>query len=656
MANMDNSFEMDRRGFLKGAGAAGVLGAAAAAGVYNASEAFADEAAEEEATEAEAAEDEIEEVTTDAPTDVDETVKNVMSEYTDGKYVTKVIGHEGWIYVETTMKDGAIADCQVLSHEETVGIGSLAAEQFPAKIVESQSLNVDVISGATITCKAIVSAVAEGINNSGANADDFRVDVETVMDGTAQTADVDVVVMGAGTSGLIAATRLLEKGMSVLVFEKQDIPGGSMCMTYSGIYAAGSELQSNYSLGRYDDSAYFDIDAMLEVLSALVVEEYDPYDGAMPYDRALYETSADLVDWMHDIGIGFYTMGVNSAYGLTPYLAPGCYEGGCGYAMEFLVDRIDALGGQIVYATSVTELVTDDSGAVIGVKAEGEDGSTWDVTAKATLLASGGFAANDEMVAEYYPDYAGYTFNCSPGSTGDGIVLAQGVGAAIECMGRTLGAFLSTTSQAGSRMEVSFLHSTAPGIMVNAYGDQFANIMSSNHFKLSAALINEENGGAFYYITDESGAVTTKNNLTYAFDTYKTLFDRGDMVHYDSVEEAAEAYGLTDLAATIETHNAHALADEEDEFGRSSLPYLDTHDGLWVCPVEPTLYLTTGGLAIDTSCHVLDEDGNAISGLYAAGDVCGSVEEKDGKMYGMGFDAAMNYGYIAAETLEADLA
>ena len=95
------------------------------------------------------------------------------------------------------------------------------------------------------------------------------------------------------------------------------------------------------------------------------------------------------------------------------------------------------------------------------------------------------------------------------------------------------------------------------------------------------------------------------NNLTWGFDTYKAVFERGDMVHYNTVEEAAEATGCTNLAATLEKHNGHALAGEEDEWKRSKLPYLDTHDGIWVCGIEPTFYLTTGGL-IDR--HLLPRD------------------------------------------------
>lgn len=635
------NMELNRRSFLKGAGVIGALGAAGAlgAGCSPAPQASVEKS-----------EGEPKAMTPN------ETIKNAASEPTDGKYVAKAIGHESYVFVEATVKDGALANLQVLSHDETPGIGSLAAKMWPAKALESQNLDVDAISGATTTCNAIQNAALECLANAGLDVADFQKGPEERSGGSEQTIETDVVIMGAGTAGLTAATRLLEKGVRVTLFEKQDIPGGSMSMTYSGLASAGSTLQKNYSLGRFDDNPNFNKDAMLKLLSAYVNPEFDRFDGAMPYDDAMYTTSASLVDWLHEIGVGFYSMGVSTAYGITPYLAPGCYEGGCGQAMQFLVDRIGALGGTIVYGATVTDIVMDGERAA-GLVAEGKDGSVYTATAKAVLLASGGFGANQDMVDQYYPQYAGRSFNCCPASTGDGIVLGQKAGAAIECMGRELGAYMSTTGQAGSRMEVAFMYQTTPGIMVNAHGDQFGNVMRGNHFVIGAALCDEEaNGGKFYWITDESGAVTTMNNLTWGFDTYKAIFERGDMVHYSTVEEAAEATGCANLAATLETHNQHALAGEADEFKREKLPYLDTHDGVWVCGIEPTFYLTTGGLAIDTSCHVTREDGSTIEGLYAAGDVCGSIEEKDGKQYGMGFDAAMNFGYIMAETVAAEMA
>ena len=576
--------------------------------------------------------------------------KGIPEIFTDGKWIGTAMGHDDELIAEVVVANGDLASIRVLRCDDTIGIPMMAA-----RILEAKNLDVDVVSGATTTSIAVRNAVSDAIMNAGGDLATFSLGAAEPSGGTDQAVEVDVALAGVGTAGLIAAVRLLEAGKSVVLFEKQDIAGGSMPMTYSGVAAAESELQANYAVGRHDENPMFSKAGMLAIMSKYLVPENDRFDGAMPYQTAMYDNSGKLVDWLHGMGVGFYSLGVNPAYGVTPYLAPGCYMGGCGYAKDFLVDRVGALGGQIIYATKVTELSQDSDGRVTGLLAEGRDGSTWTVTAKAVCLTTGGFAANPEMIAEHYPEYAEYKFNCAPGSTGEGILMGQKAGGAVECMGRELGAFLSTTSQAGSNFEIAFLYQTTPGIIVNASGAQFGNMMSDNHGMLGRGLRDAANGGAFFYITDESGRITTNKNELYAMDTYKCLERRGDMVHFASVEEAAAALDLPQLEATIEAHNAHALAGEEDEFGRKNLPYLDTYNGIWIVSCIPTFYLTTGGLAIDTAGHVLTEDGKPVAGLYAAGDVCGSIEEKDGRPYAMGFDAAMNYGYLMAETVIADL-
>lgn len=581
--------------------------------------------------------------------------KGIPEIFTDGKWIGTAMGHDDELIAEVVVANGDLASIRVLRCDDTIGIGTTAAPMMAARILEAKNLDVDVVSGATTTSIAVRNAVSDAIMNAGGDLATFSLGAAESSGGTDQAVEVDVALAGAGTAGLIAAVRLLEAGKSVVLFEKQDIAGGSMPMTYSGVAAAESELQANYAVGRHDENPMFSKAGMLAIMSKYLVPENDRFDGAMPYQTAMYDNSGKLVDWLHGMGVGFYSLGVNPAYGVTPYLAPGCYMGGCGYAKDFLVDRVGALGGQIIYATKVTELSQDSDGRVTGLLAEGRDGSTWTVTAKAVCLTTGGFAANPEMIAEHYPEYAEYKFNCAPGSTGEGILMGQKAGGAVECMGRELGAFLSTTSQAGSNFEIAFLYQTTPGIIVNASGAQFGNMMSDNHGMLGRGLRDAANGGAFFYITDESGRITTNKNELYAMDTYKCLERRGDMVHFASVEEAAAALDLPQLEATIEAHNAHALAGEEDEFGRKNLPYLDTYNGIWIVSCIPTFYLTTGGLAIDTAGHVLTEDGKPVAGLYAAGDVCGSIEEKDGRPYAMGFDAAMNYGYLMAEAVIADL-
>ncbi len=626
--------EMNRRSFVKT-----TAGVAAASMLAAATPALADQAAPAEEQAAE-----------EAPA--------ATSGVQDGKYVTSWLGHENYIYVETTFSGGAIANCRVLRNDETVGIGTYPCATLPGRIVEAQSVEVDTMSGATLTSMAIKSAVRQAITDAGGDpSTDFCAPAAAAFVAPEIPETSDVVIVGAGTSGLICAARLLEQGRSVTIIEKQDIPGGSMGMTYGGVAAAGSQLQANYAQGRYDDSPLYNVDAMLALLANYINPDHDTHDGAMPFQTEMYHNSGALVDWLHGMGVGFYTMGVNKAYGITPYLAPGCYEGGCGYAMEFLVDRVGALGGQIFYGLKATALVQDETGRVTGVEAAGEDGSTYTVSGSAVVLATGGYGANQDMIAQYSPKYAGYTFNCSPCSTGEGIEMGVAAGGYVECMDRDLGAFLSTDGSDGSFFELAFLYQTTPGIMVNANGDQFGNITSNNHGMQAAALLDEANGGKFYHIFDESAAVTTKKNDTWAFDTYAAVFDRGLVQHFDTVEEAAEALNLPNLAATIEKNNEVSLTGEPDEWGRKVVPFIDTRTGVYAISVMPTFYLTTGGLAIDTATHVLSAaDGSAIPGLYAAGDVCGSVEEKDGCNYKMGFDAAMTFGYIMAGTIDAELA
>lgn len=567
----------------------------------------------------------------------------------DGEYVTTGRGHENYLHVCTTIQDGKIADVEVLTHDETIGIGTFAVERMPGMIVETQNTAVDTISGCTITSFAIRSAVEQAVEMAGGTKDMFRKEVEQApVDETVVEENVDVVIMGAGTSGLVAAARLLEQGLDVLLFEKMDIPGGSMPTTYGGVMSYGSELEANWGLGREGS-----LEAALESSKKRPNPEFNRFDGETPYNNKMLTYSGPFVDWMHSIGVGFFQMGLH--YGNTPFLAPGAYQGGPGYAMESLVDRIGALGGRIIYATPVVDLIQSEDGRITGLVAKGKDGKTWNVTADAVMLASGGFAANPEMVAQYYPYTNGSRFNCTPGSTGDGILLGQKYGAGIECMGRAVTTFLSTYA---SKYELAFLHYTTPGLIVNINGDSIGNICRDNHGMLAANKRDPKNGDTFYYIFDEASRWRTKrcytDGLPYRV-SYEPIFETGECVHYDSLEQAAEELKLPNLVQTIETNNAHALAGEADEFGRDNLPYIDTSTGVYMMRVDPTYYLTTGGLCADTDCHILTENGEIIEGLYGAGDVIGSIEEKDGMGYGMGFDAAMIYGYIAAETIAEEV-
>jgi fumarate reductase flavoprotein subunit len=571
---------------------------------------------------------------------------NVAKKIIDGKYVTEAIGHEGTVTVCTTFIGGAIKSVQVLNHDETQGIGTFAIARVPKKIVEAQSINVDGVSGATVTSNVIKYAVSEAITKANGNIADFSKELaKSNIVKKEVKEDVQVAIMGAGTAGLYAANQLLEKGVKdVILFEKQDIPGGCMPVTYGGSVIAGSKIYSNWGLGTPFYSSWDNMKAGYKKMLDANGTKYNP---DFPFISRLFQKTGEMYDWMSNVGIGFTTLGSSSGFSY-PIFSPGVYEGGSGYAMEFLAKRIEQKGGRIIYATPVTDLIQDKNGKITGLVAEGKDGTTWKVNADAVVLASGSFANNKDLVTKYFPKWSGHSFNTIKSATGDGLLLGMKYGAGIEGMDAEVPGFMSSYD---SHFELAFMHLTVPGIIVNINGNEFGNIIKLNHQVMSKAKADPANGDTFYYIFDEAGAVQAKHSETYGFNTYKAIFEKGEAKHYNSLDECSKALKLPNLTNTVNKNNEFAIAGKPNEWKRANLPYIDTKDGVWAIRVDPNPYLTTGGLKIDTSCHVLTEKGAVISGLYAAGDVAGSVEQKDGVTYGYGFDSAMAFGAIAADTI-----
>lgn len=573
----------------------------------------------------------------------------------DGKYVTKAMGHENFIHVATTIFDGKIVKCEVLSHEETMGIGNYACARIPASIVAHQSINVPNVSGASISSRAVKKAVELAIEQAGYDVGDFSAEIKIEQVGGSETLDCDVVVVGAGTAGLVAGLRLIEQGKRVILVEKHDIPGGTLPMVYGGFFSPDSEMQKTFDTT--GGAQIYTPEAYLGFFQNAIVPEFDRYDGKMPYQLKAYEQAGDLVDWLHGMGVGFNSLGnyeAGTTYGVTPYLAPGCYKGGAGYMSMFLANRIAALGGQILYSTTCDGFVKDGGGDVVGITATAANGCKYTISAKKTVLATGGFARNAELLKQYHATYADQWFNCCSASTGDLVAPCQELGAYMECIDREMPAFLSSYA---SKFELAFIHYSAPGIIVNEYGNSIGNFVRDNHYSMGRAKMDKEkNGSKLYYIMDDASAQMCRDNEPYGFDGYKALFDKGEAVRYDSVEACAQALSLPGLADAIAANNKAALSGEADEFGRKGCPHIETRDGVWAVRVDPTFYLTTAGLAIDTDAHLLREDGSVIPNLYAVGDIAGSVEEKDGKPYGCGFIVATSYGMVVAETIKKELA
>ena len=565
----------------------------------------------------------------------------------DGKYVTRVMGHEDYINVATLFREGKIAGCRVISHGETVGIGTYAAARIPAAIVEAQSLDVDSVTGATLTSGAIKQAVSQAVILAGGNLKDFQKPLpEAARSDEVVRRHADVVIAGAGTAGLMAGARLTDMGREVLLFEKAAIPGGAMPMTYGGVQSVGTTVGEERGQGREEKDYNWSRTLLENVYRSMVRPDFAPEEGdLMQYKATALEYSGRVVDWMRNIGIGFQPMGRYEGglqLGLQPYFSPGVYQGGAGYAAMDLADRITVGGNEIVYTTPVTGLIFDDSHNVAGVIAEGRDGKKWKVTADAVLLATGGFAYNKDMLGEYYPEYKDFRFNGVSGNTGEGIAMGLEAGAGTECFDRDLGAYPAAY---GSKFEVAFITMTVPGFIVNGKGDILAH---TNHVELGNARLDRENEDRFYYIFDDEGVEAMKKSMNYGL-SYASVFERDEVDHFNSLADAESMLKLPNLSESLASNNEGAAA------GKRGVNYIETRDGIYVLRIEPQYYITTGGLKIDTQARVLTPEDGVIPRLYAAGDVAGSIEEKDGLLYGYGFPSALIYGYIAAETIDENL-
>ena len=170
---------------------------------------------------------------------------------------------------------------------------------------------------------------------------------------------------------------------------------------------------------------------------------------------------------------------------------------------------------------------------------------------------------------------------------------------------------------------------------------------------MAAAKADPANGNTFYYIFDDAGAATIKDYEDRKF-SYKGIFEKNEAIHFDTVEEAAVALDLPNLAQTIATNNELAMNGGTSEWGQGNLPYLDTKDGIWLVRVEPVVYLTTAGLRVDLDGHVLTEKDAKIPNLWAAGDVIGSYEQRETR-YGNGFDAAVVFGALVGDRIAAEV-
>ena len=328
------------------------------------------------------------------------------------------------------------------------------------------------------------------------------------------------------------------------------------------------------------------------------------------------EHSSDAIDWLTSIGAPLpkvaATGGTTHKYLHEP--EDGSAVGS--YLVEKLNAQAEKLGVQILLNTKATEILTND-GAACGIKAESTE-HDYTINAKSVIIAAGGFGANFELMASFNPALANAVTTNHAGATGDGILMAEAIGADTVDMDQIQ---LHPTVYQETGMLVSESVRSMGGILVNAEGKRFCNDMSTRDAVSNAEL---EQPGAYAYIIFDQRIVDDLKSC-------QKYISNGLTVSSDSYEGLAKEMGLTGDAAanfveTMNTWNASVAAGEDAEFGRSNGMDGDLSTApYYAIKIAPGIHHTMGGLKINTDAQVLDTDGSIIPGLYAAGETTGGV-------------------------------
>ncbi len=568
-----------------------------------------------------------------------------------GDFTGTAKGFGGDVSVTLTLTDGKITGCTAEGADETEGVGSKAIEQLPGEIAESGSIAVDGVSGATITSDAIKEAAAAAITAAGLNPEDFQTAAENGAEPAEDsTVDTDIVIVGAGGAGMTAALTATSEGKSVIIVESQSMVGGNSVRATGGMNAAKTVYQDE---NEFDEGAgvektlkaaadnYADNET-ITALAATVADQWAAYQanptgyfdsvelmeldtmigGKGINDPALVETlcsnSADAIDWLEENGITLHN--VSSFGGASvkrihrPVDGDGKVVSVGAYMVPLLEEDCEKAGVQMMLNTTATEILTDDNGAAVGIKATGASGETITINAKAVVLTTGGFGANLDMVVKYKPELKGFMTTNAPGIQGQGIEMAQALGAATVDMDQIQ---IHPTVQADTAALITEGLRGDGAILVNAEGKRFIDEVGTRDV-VSAAEI-AQTGSYSWLIVDQK--------MVDASSVIQGYIKKGYTVEGQTYEELAQVMDVDEaaFAETMANWNNCVANKNDPDFGRTSFANaLDTAP-YYAIKVTAGVHHTMGGLKINTNTEVLNENGEIIPGLFAAGEVTGGV-------------------------------
>lgn len=550
-----------------------------------------------------------------------------------GTYVGVSKGFGGDVEVTVTLSENAIESIAIGGAHETENIGTFAVEMLGERILSAQSPKVDVLTGATVTSNAILRALNDALTQAGADLKRLpdATDSGETVNRVAVNMDADIVIIGAGGAGMTAAIDATQAGKSVILLEKMPYPGGNTTKATGGMNAAETHYQAEQGI---EDS----------------VEQFveDTMKGGHDLNNrdlvtVMAQNSAAAIDWLDSIGAPLPKVSFSGGATNKRIHAPEDGSGVGAYLVTAFRRNLDELGVTVLYDTRATDILTEN-GAVSGVKAQSK---TQDITitTKAVILATGGFGNNEDMIVQYRPDLKGTVTTSAPGITGDGIVMAQAIGADLVDIDQIQ---LHPTVEQSTSMLITESVRGDGAILVNQEGKRFTNELLTRDVVSATELAQP--GSYAYIIFDQ--------RLREGLKATEKYISTGITVQGDTIEDLAAQLDIdpATLAQTLADWNGYVAAQNDPDFGRTTGMEADLSQApYYAIKIAPGIHHTMGGVKIDTQARVINTQGDPIPGLFAAGEVTGGVHGGN-RIGGNAVADIVVFGKVAAQSAIAYLA
>lgn len=591
-----------------------------------------------------------------------------------GTYTANVYGYLSNLNVETTFSDTEITSIKVIEQKETPELFALVEAQVPVEIIENQSLAVDTVTGATISSMAVINAVTDCTEQAGGDVSALRANKIEKQPGADEEYTTDVVIVGLGASGYMAAHNAAIEGSKVMAIEKGAALAVSNGLKVSGPFAIDTPVLQAKNSKLTVDKAF---DHMMN---------YSHWSVNAPLVRRCLEMSKVAVTQLMDMGYQFkeadfrFETPFKGEYGGFHLILNPLSERVSIWEKTLKEDNVD-----VMFNTTGKKLIMDGD-KVVGVEAQKKDGTKVTIHANSVILATGGFIGNKQMIAE---NFSGVVINAAGGSlsTGDGINMAVEAGAVMDKTFGICGSEYGGTNTKATRsakqdkydQNTAFKFGVYGGLYVDAQGTRFMNEGLMVDYPMSYGSESIIRNSPYYAIVDQAYVDAMKTQGLYLYTKEKGAPDDWTIGNYykekiltnldadleegiaqgwaykaDTIQELGEFFEIDNLQASVDAYNKYCQDGVDAQFGKEAMYLSEIKEGpFYIVQNQFSGWSTIGGVRVDESLRALNDDNKAIPGLYVVGSDAGSLfctpyYDIPGSFYGLAIDSGSIAGKEAA--------